>query len=494
MLRKTSAAIIILIMLSLACVAAQGETMYLDDQGIRFYVPEGWQTITEKNVLESEALATQIGTSAQVMKAQFDAHSILLYAMDENENAFVLRLLESPLQTYSGDVYGFSKGNREEFLQALLAATPNAQGDWDESLSSFICLNWQKDIQGVTVHTLAYQTLMYGKIISFECDSFGQAPTQACAESLKKGAEAILFLGAKASPMQDQASVSNLVLPETTQHEGTAELVVSRDAIPLVLEDLPLTISVSELVVKGTTDPNANLRYYMNGSGIERFKSDDQGYFEITCKKFKEGKNVLRIDASSDNGNASITARINLTQDSTPAMLSTMEITCDTETYDISGLTLPEASVSVKAGSRTLKPAVNEDGTFTVTLPTPNAKDYTFIFDISSALYKKNKLEVVVHRLSSAEEETADFIKQSKKKGSTNLIVNGAVTDLCYDGAKRLVLFTAEDSTSYAIYVEDFLPYDMGKKGQMLLIQTPQTFTLDETVYSVATLVRFNPA
>ena len=493
--RRTLVTILVLLALLLGCISAAGETMYLDDQGIRFYVPEGWRTVTKDNVLQSEDMAKEIGTTTSLLKAQFDAHSILLYAIDENHDAFALRLLDSPLKTYSGDVYSFSKGNRTEFRDAILAANPNAAGDWDETLPSFLRLKWEKDVQGIPVHTLAYQTLMYGKIISFECDSFGEAPASDTISSLQKGAAAILFLGAKAEAETTGIDEpTELTLPETTPNEGVAEITVVRNTIPLTVDELPLNISAAELPVTGTTLPNASLRYYMNGAGIERFKADDNGRFEITAERFTEGRNTIRIDAGTDSGSASISTRIFLTRDETPAILEAYEFTCDTETLTIRGKTIPDATVSFKNGSRTVKPTVNADGSFTAELSTPKVKDYTFTFEIKSSLYKTAKPTVIIHRLGSPDEQSAAFLNQKGKAAKKNRAANGSVEDLCYLGSKRLVVFAADDGTDYAVYVENFLDFDLDKKGQMLLILTDENVTLNNVTYPSADLFRFNPA
>ena len=488
--RKIASAIIILAVLLSGLTSAFGETIYLDYQGIRFYTPAGWQTITQANVLENELLAKALGTSPEMMKAQLDAHNILLYAIDENQNAFTLRVLNSPLKTYTGDVYAFSNANRSEFSKALLAANANAQGDWDETLPHFLCLNWKKDVQGVPVYTLAYQTLMYGQIISFECDSFGGAPTLECVDSLQRGAAAILFLGAKTNSAQ---ASSALTLPEATPNDGVAELNYTREAIPLVPDELPASISMNELVVTGTTAPNANLRYYMNGAGIERFKSDDDGRFEITVNRFKEGANTFRIDSGTDQGGASFTTRITLAQDPTPAALSRDEITWDAPILPIQGLTLPDAAVSFAVGTKTTKVPVNEDGSFTAEISLPSIREYTVTFEFTSKPYKRNKLVLLVHRIGSAEEETAAFLSQKGAAAKLNIAATGEITDLRYDGAKRLVIFSAEDQTNYAVYVDNFLNYDLNQKGQMLLIATDEVFTLNGVDYPVAVLNRFNP-
>lgn len=492
--RKAAVAILVLVALLSGCFCAMGETVYLDDQGIRFYVPEGWRTITKDNVLQSHELAEEIGTTTPLLKAQFDAHSILLYAIDENQNAFALRLLDSPLKTYTGDVYSFSKGNRSEFLNAILAANSLAAGDWDENLQAFLRLSWEKDVQGIAVHTLAYQTLMYGKIISFECDSFGGEPALDVVNSLQKGAAAILFLGAKAEAEKaDESGQIELTLPETTPNEGTAEITVSRDAIPLTVDELPLNIHSTALLVTGTTVPNAELRYYMNGAGIERFKADNNGHFEITADRFKEGRNAFRIDAGTDDGNASITARIFLTRDETPAVLEGYEFTCDTATLIIRGKTIPDATVSFKNGSKTVKPAVDADGRFEAEVSLPKVKDYTFTFEFKSGLYKAAKLTVTVHRLGSLEEQTTSFLTQRGKAAQKNRVANGSVTDLCYLSNKRFVVFTGDDGVSYAVQVDHFLDFDLNQKGQMLLILTDEDVILNGTAYPCADLFRFNP-
>lgn len=491
--KKAAAALTLIALMLFAAALAFAQPMSLDHEGIRFYVPEGWQIITEKDVLEKSDIAARIGTSAEVMKAQFDAHGILLYALDPEGNAFVLKTFDSPLRTYNGDVYAFSDANREQFLSALLEANPGASGAWDMELNTFVCLNWQRDVQGVPVHTLAFQTLMYGRIISFECESFGAPPADDSVASLRKGARAILFLGAK-KQTQAKADPAELVLPDVPPSSGEAKITPIREDLPLTVDALPLTIASSTLQISGTTAPGASLRYYMNGTGIERFKADEQGRFEIILKKFDSGENTLRIESMLDKVYGSISARITLDQAVTPAALLETDITCNTQTYDLYGVTLPDASVVLKTPSSSVTVPVQADGTFQATVTMNKARDYSYTFEISSSAYKKNKLSVVIHHEQSLEDAAQAFKKEASKAKSQNAAVQGAVRDLVYIGSQRYVLFDADDGESRLIAVSDFLSVDRGMRGEMLMVLTGDTQTYDGATLPTAEWFAFMPA
>lgn len=473
----------LLLFLCLLCfhTTAISEKIILENDAIRFYTPEGWSVVTSENVLANEAFAQTVGTTPQVLKATLDAHNALLFVIDTDGH--MLTLKRTPNNTTYDNVLQVTPDKREAFLDKQ-----SQTAVWHDELSAYWVKKTKKEVQGITVHTIAFETLRDGDVYSIENESFDSEPTQEIEQTLSKAAKALLFTGINGQTMGE----TSLTLPDVAKPVGEAEVIISRDDVPLTIDNAPAQVVEGKFLLTGKTAPNADLRYYVDNKGIERFEADNQGAFEIEIKKLQTGDNTVRIDAMVDKRYGSATFHVILDADPVPMTLKAYEDTCDQDTYEISGITLPNTQLKLKLQSSTKKIIVNKEGFFSTTVKMTKEKDYTYTLEAVLAGYRKNTVSVLVHRVADKNSQLKAFVDDAEKGLANRHAINGKIIDMldCY--GPRLVLFLDETGLIYGITVLDYNGFEKGMQGKML-ITLSDTSLSSATPYIVAELFDFIP-
>ncbi|MBQ2700279.1 MAG: hypothetical protein IJF65_03880 [Clostridia bacterium] len=401
-------AIIGALALSLALAVGAGAEGYsLSGEGLRLYAPQGWQVITAQNAQEHEAALIEMGSTPQVVLSQMerDAAGALIYAADMEA-----RLVTGP-DCGVDSVWQADEKGKAAILAAARAAYPTLTGDWING--EWLLLAGQETLGNMPLYSRVYVTCHYGRLYALEAIRYGSQFTPENEMDLQTLTETLVVLGVKATAQGGTDELPQVTLPN---HSGTAQVRVSRDETPITLDN-PYAEVVSPFVITGTTTPNADLRYYVGGAGVARFKSDEEGRFEVEIKNLSRGKNSIRIQSISEAGYGAVVFSVNYTPATAPVVLASLPETVMTETYEIRGRALPGTQVTLLRGTRAAGSAqVGEDGLFTLTAELDKKKAYDFTLRAEHEDYRKSESKFTLTRIPSLEEQAQAVNKEKLMK------------------------------------------------------------------------------
>ena len=401
---------------------AQGHS--LEEMGLRLYAPQGWQVITADNAQEHQEALKEMGSSAEIVRADLAASDAgaLIYAPDMEA-----RLVTGP-ECEIESVWQADEAGKAAILTAAQAAYPALSGVWHSS--DWIRLTGQENLGAMTVYHEAWVTCQYGRLYAIEASRYGAAFTQAQTEQLAQLAQGVVVLGVAAEA--EEEVIPDVVIPGAS---GVAEVRVSRDETPLTLDDPPANV-VAPFILTGTTTPEADLRYYVNGTGISRFKSDQEGRFQVEIKNLTRGKNSIRVQSISDKGYGAVVFNCQYTPATAPVSLAQLPKEVMEETCVIKGKALPGTTVTLIRGSRTQSQAqVGEEGTFAVTATLDKEKEYDFTLRAEHEDYRKSETKFSLKRSPSLKDQAqaVDYDKVMKDpaafKGTLTLLT-GQITGM----------------------------------------------------------------
>lgn len=383
--------------LCLALAIAQGGSAQgysPQGMGLRLYAPQGWQVITAENAQEHEAALLEMGSGVDVVLSDLAASSAgaLIYAPDMEA-----RLVAGP-ECEVESVWQADEQGRAAILAAAQQAYPAWEGGWQTD--DWACLKGQETLGSMTVYHQVWVTCQYGRIYALEASRYGAAFTPEQTAQLMQVAEDMVVLGEK--KQATEAEIPDAVPPAAS---GVAAVRISRDETPITLDAPPANV-VAPFVLTGTTTPNADLRYYVNNTGVSRFKSDDEGRFEVEIKNLKRGKNAVRIQSISHAGYGAVVFNCQYTPATAPVNLALLPKEVAGETYKIRGKALAGTTVTLIRGARVQTQAkVEADGTFTVTATLDKEKAYDFTLRAEHDDYRKTEIKFSLKRTPSLEKQ-----------------------------------------------------------------------------------------
>jgi hypothetical protein len=266
----------LLFMCLLPLCTALGETASYSfpEEGLRLNLPGDWQVLTSANLKDHEQDITSLGTTVEALASSFADTGTLLEAFPKEGGQIKVQLTPLPEGFSVQDAYLMTAEQKNDFLVKMAVPGGYSNGAWSAEQPEFAVFRSNTAIQSLSVQTIAYVTVRYGKVFTVSADIIGREITQADEAALNTAAASMLFLGAQKTPAPSVTPLPQAVLSiAPTPTPAPAEVKVQRDETKLTLDYVPSVVKTAKMTVTGVTEPNTNLRYYVNGQGYERFTS-----------------------------------------------------------------------------------------------------------------------------------------------------------------------------------------------------------------------------
>lgn len=506
----TKRGIWLLFIIMLMAVTVPGiaqETAYsCNGDGVRLYAATSWQVLTQANLSSHEDALQALGTSGQVVAANFSAKGVAFQVTSPEGYQAELYIAPGLTDFANANVWQVNQSQKDLLLSHAAKLYPNGQVAWSSEYPSFMELNQDQTLQGITIHTKAYITLYYGNLYVLESQCYGQALSPAQSTFLDEVLQGVLFLGDCKADVPAPI-VDTPVLPAAIPYDaGIAEVTISGDDTPLTIIDPPARSDGSELTIAGTTTPNTSMRYYLNGDGQSRFTSDDDGNYTFTIKKLSEkGKNNIMVQAIGDNGYGTASFKTVLELLPTPLAVTPQELTLSQSTFDIQGIVLPGSTVYFVT-SRGRKPLdVDENGRFTTTVTMKDPGDYTYTIQANEPNYAKTEATVTLHRIPNQDDDIKVLAKKAKTIGYQKLLkspdnyenrvisLTGTIQSIANDSGILSAVFETDKGDIYLLQPDSLIDLIQGGTGEMLCTLTGQTAPTSGMQAPCATINHFIP-
>ncbi len=489
-MRRTSCLWLFLLLMCLLSVStALGETASYSfpEEGLRLYLPGDWQVLTLANLKDHDQEIKMLGTTSEALAASFQDNGTLLEAFPAEGGQIRVQIKALPDQFNAQDAYSMTAEQKEDFLLKMARSGGLLSGAWNEELPEFAVFRGNASMQSLSVQTIAYATVRYGKVYAVSADIIGREPTQADEAALNAAAASILFLGAQHTPAPSVTPALKATLNiQPTPTPAPAEVKVQRDETALTLDYVPSVSKTAKLTVTGVTDPNTPLRYYVNGQGYERFTSDSEGRFTCLIRELtKNGKNLVTIHAIGEKGYGVVAFTVMLEQEKAPLIVTPItQGVADNRTV-ITGAVLPGSTVQVLYRTKTYDAVVSEDGSFTCEVGLDRLGENTFTIRASLTGYLKGEDKLTVVRIKSDLDEQDAFQKKLRSIGYDKLTAKpasykdaqvkyeGQILTLSGQGGQPLAVISTEGSANpVAVLCEDLSGLELNQNAVVLCTLT----------------------
>ena len=489
-MRRTSWLWPLLLLLCLAITSpALGEnTSYsFAEEGLRLYLPDGWHVFTLSNLKDKEQEIQALGTTVEALSSSFHDSGTLLEAYPPEGGQLRVQIKPLPEAFDAQDAYLMTAEQKEDFLLKMARAGGFAHGVWSQDLPEFAVFQGDASMQSLTVQTIAYATVRYGKVFMVTSEIIGRDMAAWDEAALKTTAASILFLGTQWTPLPAETPMPRATLdPQPTATPAPAEVRVQRDETFITLDNVPSVSKTTKLTVTGVTEPNTPMRYYVNDQGYERFTSDGEGRFTCLVRDLpKPGKNVVTINAIGEKGYGSVSFTIILEQLKTPLVVTPVTQGVAGDNTVISGAVLPGSTVQILYRTKTYDVQVMEDGGFSCKVELPKLGENTFTIRATLEGYLKGEEKLTLLRLKSEADEQAAFQKKLRRVNYDKLAAKpesykdspvqftGRVLSLSGQGGQPLaVILTDGENSPVAVLCENLHDLEPGLEVDMLCTLT----------------------
>ena len=489
-MRRTSWLWPLLFLLCLLSISpALGETApySFPEEGLRLYLPGGWQVLTSTNLTDKEQEIKSLGTTIEALAASFSDTGTLLEAFPPEGGQLRVQRKALPEGFSATDTYLMTDGQKEDFLLKMARSGGFAHGSWVQELPDFAIFRGSASMQSLTVATIAYATVRYGQVYTVSADIIGREPAESDEAALYTAAASMLFLGAKQTPPPDVTPAPQSTLHiEPTPTPAPAEVKVQRDETALTLDYVPSVVRTAKLTVTGVTEPNTPMRYYVNGDGYERFTADSEGRFTCLVRALPlSGKNVVAIHAIGEKGYGVVTFAVTLEQEKAPLIVTPMTEGVADDRAVITGAALPGSSVQVLYRTKTYDAIVSEDGSFSCQVDLPKVGENNFTLRASLTGYLRGEEKLTVLRLKSEADDRAAFQKKLRRIAYDKLLakpgnykdspvrLEGGILFLSGQGGQPLaVILTEGNASPVAVLCTDLNGLELDQQARMLCTMT----------------------
>jgi hypothetical protein len=479
----------LLLMCLLPLSPALGETASYSfpEEGLRLYLPGEWQVLTTYNLKDHEQEIKTLGTTMEALASSFQDTGTLLEAFPPEGGQLRVQCRSLPAEFSAQDAYLMTAEQRDDFLLKMAGSGGFAQGAWSGDLPDFAVFRGNASMQSLSVQTIAYATVRYGKVYTVSADIIGREPNQADEAALNAAAASMLFLGTQKTPAPSIAPAPKATINLTpTPTPAPAEVKVQRDETALTLDYVPSVSKTAKLTVTGTTDPNTPLRYYVNGQGYERFTSDSEGRFTCLIRELtKAGKNLVTIHAIGEKGYGVVAFSVSLEQEKAPLTVTPITQGVAGGSTVITGAVLPGSTVQVLYHTQTYNAAVSEDGSFDCEVGLDRLGENTFTIRATLEGYLKSEEKLTVIRIKSELDEQEAFQKKLRSIGYDKLTAKpaaykgsqvryeGQILSLSGQGGQPLAVIATEGNADpVAVLCTDLYGLELNQKAVMLCTLT----------------------
>lgn len=479
----------LLFMCLLPLCTALGETASYSfpEEGLRLYLPGDWKVLTTSNLKENEQEIISLGTTAEALASSFADTGTLLEAFPADGGQLRVQMKPLPDELGAQDAYLMTEEQKNDFLLKMSGPGGFANGEWSTDLPEFAVFRGNASMQSLSVQTIAYATVRYGKVFTVSSDIIGREPTQADEAALNTAAASILFMGAQKTPAPSVTPLPKSTMNiQPTPTPAPAEVKVQRDETKLTLDYVPSTVKTAKMTVTGVTEPNTSLRYYVNGQGYERFTSDSEGRFTCNVRELtKKGKNVVTIYAIGEKGYGVVAFSVMLEQERAPLSVAPMTQGVAGGSAVITGAVLPGTAVQVLYHAKTYDAAVMEDGSFACEVGLDKLGENTFTVRATLEGYLKGEEKLTVIRIKSDLDEQEAFQKKLRRVSYLKLAAKpasykdsmvkyeGQILFLSGQGGQPLAVISTEGSANpVAVLCTDLYGLELNQQAVMLCTLT----------------------
>lgn len=492
--RRNVFALFLIVCLILPTAVVLGEENYypFPKEGLGIYLPDSWKVITKSNMASQASLIEELNTTASELESGFNQQNILAFAFSDQGTQFILKSFSAP---ESWSFLSFQKGEQkqDELFEQWLNEKYGLfqEGNWiGESV-----LVLQVADPSAPLVTHVYATFLGENIFLWEVPVFDRAFSSKEEDEVLLALEGLLYLGEnKVDTIAEHTPVPAATLPPAVAGTSPdpAQIKVTRNNTPLTVDYIPSIWESSSYLVNGTTEPLAEMRYYIEGTGYQRFTADDKGNFSVEISSLADGKSTISLQTIGKNGYGNISFTVTVQRVITPLAVTTIQAQIPYSNYTITGATLPNALVEVQGKQKTYNAYADDNGNFTVEVYMPRMGDNAFTLSSMGSGYKKHSQDIMLHRIEGEEEAVESFrdkvitpnyekaIEKPDSYKDKNFELTGTIEQL-YSNKDGLGFVLKEEGTENVFYIATDSLVHLLPQTQVTLLATLTGEILDHS-------------
>ena len=330
-------------------------------------------------------------------------------------------------------------------------------GEPSSNVPGFTECRGESTAAGITVYGAGLATCRDGYAYLLSVSSVNAPVSEEALDALACLAGTMVFVGNEA-----EAACKAPVLPESDFVPPPAEVRITQTEVPMVLLDAPAEWNSLSLIVHGTTLPDTPLRYYVNGDGKDRFRSDENGNFTCEISFPKDGDYTVSIQAIRDNDRGAASFRVSAAREKLPAVLETDEAVGWENIVTVRGITLSGATVTLLSTSgREKNIKVGVDGTFTLNIDLPKKGSASYTVKCQAKGYAVCNLPLSVVRIETPSEQFEKKWQDAEKNGQ--LALSGVIERYVSLPEETGVVLSC-GGKEYLLLPESVAPYHIGNR------------------------------
>ncbi|NLB90011.1 MAG: hypothetical protein GX786_02160 [Clostridiales bacterium] len=481
LLRRIFLCVFVVLFFLVPSALAQND-MYYDfaDNSLGLYLPSTWTVLTNENLSEQSDVLHKMGVDSQSLIESFALYSISAQVTTPSGSQFLLKVFPAPSQWSFADFLQEKQQAESLFETWVMQHYHNFQGgNWIDD--HFFLLQHQAATSDFT--TYVYATFLGHNIIIWEIPVFDRIFSQEEESEVLLALHGLVYLGEQKTEEETPASAPIPTLPPASI-EGSdiplADIKITRDNTPIFVDDLPSIWGSTILPVSGTSEPLAEMRYYIDNVGHQRFTADEQGVFHFDFTGLQEGKNTISIQSIGKNGYGNVLFTIQVQREHTPLILTPSAKEIDSNVYTLSGVTLPNATVTAKSRQKTVEGIAQEDGTFFLEVSLPRLGENSVSVTSLATGYRKQTQEITLHRIEGAVEALESFHKEIANipyedlisspqsfEGEKIKLAGTLLRFTSYQGQPSFVFEEKESSNHYHIQCDSLIPFTLGDEFEV---------------------------
>lgn len=328
-------------------------------------------------------------------------------------------------------------------------------GELSSNVPGYMECRGESTAAGVEIYGAGLATCRDGYVYLLSVSNVGAPVSGDTLAALEYLAQTMVFVGTEAEEVNKAP-----VLPESDFAAPPAEVRITQTDVPIALLDAPAQWNSLQLTVHGTTVPDTPLRYYVNGDGKERFRSDENGNFTCAISFPKDGDYTVSIQAIRDNDRGAASFRVSAARAEVPAALETGEAVGWENSVTVRGITLPDATVTlISDAGRKKNIKVSTDGTFVLNIDLPKKGSIAYTVKCQVKGFAVSNLPLSVTRTETPEEQ---FEKKWQDAGKNGQLALSGIIERYYSLPEETGIVLSCDGTEYLLLTDSVAPYHIG--------------------------------
>ncbi len=470
-------------------VVALGEDSFYPffDEELGIYLPSGWRAVTKNNMAEQGSFINKLGTTVKELEEGFNQQDILAIALSTKGTQFVLKSFIAP-ENWSFSAFTKGDQKQEEAFEEWVSAQ-YSQGNSGNWLGDDVfVLQVADEVMPLVTHI--YATYLGNRIFIWEVPVFDRSFTDEEEQEVLLALEGLTYLGHKEaeSAKNTPAPLATLSPAASGPSPKPAQVKVTRDNTPIDLDYIPSLWESTLLPISGTTEPLAELRYYIGSVGHQRFTADEKGQFSVEVSGLSDGKNTVSLQSVGKNGYGNVSFTLTVDRIPTPLVITPLQGEIAAKTYIITGTTLPGATLQAQGKQKSHETIADEKGHFSIEVALPRMGDNSFTLSSIAQGYRKHNQDVTLHRVEGEEEAIEAFLEKAitpdYEKALENPEINkdkafdltGTILRISsYKGQPAFIFKEEEQGQEYYVFADHLIDLLPGNFIRLLATFTGET-------------------